>query len=101
MVTSAKMDDRGRRVLTKTLVAVARPTIAGEPLVGSTLTAEKGTWNRMAGATYTFEWLADGAVVGTGSTLVLSAAHFGKTIAVRVSSKVETDKKVFAGAGGQ
>jgi hypothetical protein len=97
VVTSAKMVTGIDAVLTKTLVAVARPTITGEPLVGSTLTADKGTWNRMAGATYGYEWLADGAVVGTGSTLVLTAAHFGKTMAVRVSSKVETYEKVFTG----
>lgn len=96
-VTSAKMVTGIDAVLTKSLVAVERPTIAGEPLVGSTLTADKGTWNRMAGATYGYEWLADGAVVASGPTLVLTAAHFGKTMAVRVSSQVETSEKVFRG----
>ncbi len=97
VVTSAKVTTGINAVLIKSLVAVDRPTVAGETLVGSTLTAAPGTWNLMAGATYSYEWLANGVAVSTGPSLLLTSAHFGKTIAVRVTSQVEAAKTVFRG----
>ncbi len=97
VVTSGQMTTGISAVLTKSLVAVDRPTIAGTALVGSTLTATKGTWNMMTGATYSYEWLADGVAVSAGPSILLTSAHFGKTIVARVSSQTQSAKAVFNG----
>ena len=63
----------------------AAPTIAGDPRVDSTLTAQPGSWSP-APAGLRYQWLADGAPVAgaTSQTLALAPALVGKTITVRV-----------------
>src|SRR5690242_20654243 len=45
-----------------TMANTAAPTISGTAKVASTLTASPGTWSP-TGATFTYQWLADGAAV--------------------------------------
>lgn len=61
------------------------PTIDGTPKVGSTLTADPGTWG--PGATFTYQWLADGQAIdgATTATLQLSATQYGTRISVQVT----------------
>ena len=63
------------------------PTISGEAHDGHTLTANPGGWTP-AGATYSYEWIADGSTVPgiSGPTLSLSAGLVGKRISVRVTA---------------
>jgi hypothetical protein len=61
------------------------PTITGSVKVGSELTAKPGTWT--SGTSLHDQWYANGkAITGaTHTTLGLSAAYYGKVIAVRVT----------------
>ncbi len=61
------------------------PSISGTPQVGKTLTALDGSWP--AGATVTNTWSASGSSseLGTGKTLTLTDAQYGKTITLTVA----------------
>lgn len=61
------------------------PTITGTPTVGTSLTADPGTW--AAGATLAYQWLVDGAPVpgATGPTFTPSVAHVGLPVRVTVT----------------
>ena len=61
------------------------PTITGEPKVGSTLTAQAGTWS--PSATLSDQWLRAGAAIAgaTKSTYVPVAEDLGKSLTVRVT----------------
>jgi hypothetical protein len=61
------------------------PTITGTPKVGVQLTAVPGTWD--SGTTLTYQWRADGEVIGgaTGSTFTPGAGVFGAAITVTVT----------------
>ncbi len=63
------------------------PAVTGTAKVGSKLTASPGTWSA-SGATYAYQWLADGAAIAkaTGSTLSLTQAMKAKKISVKVSA---------------
>lgn len=65
----------------------AAPKITGTAKVGSSLTASAGSWT-VTGATYAYQWLADGATLSgaTSSTLALTNALKGKKISVRVTA---------------
>jgi surface antigen len=71
----------------KRLTNTALPTVTGTAKVGSKLTAAPGTWS-VAGATYAYQWLADGAPVAgaTGTTTTLTQALKGKRLSVRVTA---------------
>jgi hypothetical protein len=57
-----------------------RPTISGSPLVGSTLTADNGTWT--GASTFSYQWqLCD----GSGNNCANIAGATGKTYGVRSS----------------
>ena len=62
------------------------PTITGTAQVGSTLTANAGTWGPTP-VTLTYQWKAAGTAISgaTGSTFLLTAAQAGKTITVEVT----------------
>ncbi|PTL72154.1 hypothetical protein C1I63_04395 [Rathayibacter caricis DSM 15933] len=66
-------------------LTVGTPTVSGKAEVRSTLTARTGTWT--SGTGFTYQWFADGTALPgrTAATLVLSTAHFGKRITVRVT----------------
>src|SRR5437870_1903404 len=69
------------------------PSISGQPLVGTTLTASTGSW-RGPTATYSFQWLrcssggdACAAVSGaTAQSALLGSADAGFTVRVAVTS---------------
>ena len=66
------------------------PTITGTVRVGETLTANTtgiADSDGLTGATFTYQWLADGARItgATGSTYTLAGADEGKNIKVRLS----------------
>ncbi|GEM_PF-2196024 len=63
------------------------PSIAGSPVVGSTLTAAGGVWNP-ADVTLTYQWLRGGSPIAgaTDSTYTVVAGDVGSTISVRVTA---------------
>ena len=70
--------------------ATGAPTIGGTTQVGATLTASTSgisDADGLANATFTYQWLADVAVISdaTGSTYTLAGADAGKAIKVKVS----------------
>lgn len=62
------------------------PAITGDAEVGKTLTADTGTFTGDATITYEHQWFAGGVAIAgaTAATLLLTAAHLGKIISVRV-----------------
>ena len=73
------------KVITGTQSVTPVPTISGTPSVGSTLTANPGTWD--AGTVLTYQWLRNGTAIAraTTATYVLVAGDVGTTISVRVT----------------
>ena len=72
------------------MVNTSPPTISGTAKVASTLTASPGTWSP-TGATFTYQWLADGAPVTaatTTTTYVVPAGAVGKKISVKVTASM-------------
>ena len=74
------------------LAALDRPTIAGTPRLGETLTADGPQWS-LDGVTTAYAWLRDGKSVSTGRTRTLSAADLGKTMSVRATGTWGTQRK--------
>ncbi|SDE22301.1 Ig-like domain repeat protein [Nocardioides lianchengensis] len=64
---------------------LTKPTVAGEPTVGETLTATPATFSLTPDAPATGQWYAgDAPIEGqTGTTLPLTAAQLGKAISYR------------------
>ena len=62
-------------------VALAMPTISGDPKVGNVLTALHGDYTTTP-TSYSQRWFADGNVISgaTGATYTLTAAEYGKTV---------------------
>jgi hypothetical protein len=67
---------------------LAKPTIAGAPKVGETLTATPAELSLEPDAPATGQWLADGEPIDgqTGTTLTLDEALLGKTITYRTTA---------------
>lgn len=74
-------------LLGRTLIATARPVVTGRRVVGTTLRASRGTWNRTAGTTFTYVWRRGTTVVGRGSTYRLKAADRGRSLTVTVTAR--------------
>lgn len=96
--SSARADDPGPsgidlgsflcRIGLGSMVNTAPPTISGTVKVASTLTASPGTWSP-TDATFTYQWLADGAPVTeatTSPTYVVPGGAVGKKLAVKVTA---------------
>lgn len=68
---------------------VPTPTITGTAAVGSTLTANPGTW-APSGATFTYQWYRSGVAISgaTASTYTLTTSDQAKTITVRVTGSL-------------
>ncbi|WP_157635514.1 hypothetical protein [Nostocoides japonicum] len=66
-------------------LASSKPTIAGTPKVGKTLTAVPGSWT--AGTAFSYTWYANGKLLNgqTAKTLRLPASLAGKKVAVKVT----------------
>jgi hypothetical protein len=83
----------------------APPTISGTATVGSTLTANPGTWTG-SGITFTYQWRqcdASGAnctkITGaTGNTYVIASGDVDHTIRVDVTGKLGTDSNTVTSA---
>ncbi|WP_300681196.1 putative Ig domain-containing protein [Nocardioides sp.] len=69
------------------IVSTGAPSVTGTLAVGSTLTAQNGTWTP-APEGYTYQWLRDGVAIAgaTGSTYTTSSADGGHVIAVAVTA---------------
>ncbi len=82
----AKTSEPTAAVATGTLNPAPVPTISGAATVGSTLTANAGTWGP-APVTLAYQWNAGGAAIAgaTGATYALTSAEAGKTITVTVT----------------
>lgn len=65
------------------------PTISGNGVVGSYLTANPGTWSGGWATTTSFVWLRDGQVIdgATSSLYLTTAADGGKQISIRVTAR--------------
>ena len=64
-------------------------TVAGDPKVGATLTAQSDGWTP-AGVTLSYQWLGDGKLIegATGQTFQPDAAFLGATIQVEVTASL-------------
>ena len=80
----ALFDPTAAEVPPAPLAALDRPTIAGTPRLGETMTADGPQWS-LDGVTTAYAWLRDGKSVSTGRTRTLSAADLGKTMSVRAT----------------
>lgn len=85
-VTASKTSAATSAVAKGSLVGVA-PTITGTVRVGSTLTADPGSWSP-APVTLSYQWYGSGVVItgATLSTYALTTADLGKTITVRAAA---------------
>jgi hypothetical protein len=65
--------------------APAHPAVAGDTMVGSTLTADPGAWD--SGMALSYQWKRDGAAIdgATGSTYTTATADIGHAITVAVT----------------
>lgn len=70
------------------LSATTKPAISGLPKVGSTLTAQPGTWSK-PGLSYAYQWLVGGTAVSgaEGPTYVPRAADIGLPVTVKVTAR--------------
>jgi hypothetical protein len=68
-----------------TITGVAAPRVTGAVRVGARVVAYPGTWS-VPGTTYTYQWLANGAVVSgaTGAAYIIPASLVGKQLSVHV-----------------
>ena len=64
------------------------PSISGSPVVGSTLTANNGTWAGSTPITYTYQWLKGGVNIAaaTAQTYVPVSGDIGANISVSVTA---------------
>jgi hypothetical protein len=62
------------------------PVVAGNPIVGATLTRTNGTWS--GAPTYATQWKANGTNIpgATGATYILTAGEVGTTVGVTVTA---------------
>jgi hypothetical protein len=68
-------------------VPVSQPTVTGQAVYGSTLTANPGQWSP-AVVTFAYQWLRDGVPIGgaVASAYTAGLDDLGKTLAVQVTA---------------
>jgi hypothetical protein len=86
-VTSGKTTTDVSAALNEQLRAFRAPEVRGKQYLGGKLRAYPGVWSVDTGTTYAFEWLRDGAVVGTGSTYEVTKADKNERVTLRVLSQ--------------
>jgi hypothetical protein len=74
--------------LGKDLAVTEAPSITGDFLIGKTLAANKGRWNKMAGTAFTYKWMRGETPVADTETYTLTAADAGQPISVVVTNTV-------------
>jgi hypothetical protein len=83
------------------LVNTARPTVQGQPRVGSTLTCKRGSWLSKTTVQYTYRWLRNGQpLVGATARLYqLRSADAGALISCRVTAANSTRSVTLTATG--
>jgi len=69
----------------KKFLVTPKPKITGSLVVGKKLTAKPGEW-KPTGATLSYAWKVDGAVVGTSATYTIKPADAGFAITLAVTA---------------
>ncbi|MCW2754495.1 MAG: hypothetical protein JWQ32_1906 [Marmoricola sp.] len=71
----------------ESVTPTAPPTVIGTPQVDAPLAIKPGTWNR-TGATYKYQWLANGVAItgATTTTYTPAPAEVGDAISVKVTA---------------
>jgi hypothetical protein len=72
--------------LAKEVKAIDRPSITGNAWVGKTLRVDNGRWNTQSSSRFSYEWLANGKVVATGTSHQVTRKEIGKKITARVTN---------------
>ncbi|MRG60319.1 hypothetical protein GE115_10640 [Agromyces sp. CFH 90414] len=89
--------------VTVRLENLAAPSISGDPVKGSTLTADPGTWTH-DDATITYRWLRDGEAIegrkGAEPAYTARGADVGHVLSVEVTATVEGQEPVTATSAG-
>lgn len=69
------------------LAPITKPSVEGDPVVGSTVTADPGEWAQ-AGATFAIQWLAGGTPIpgATGSTLEITPDLVDRPLRIKVTA---------------
>lgn len=85
VATAVAMGDKHALAVTTTFREVTKPTIAGAPHVGATLTATPAMFTAAPDAPATGQWYAGGAPIAgkTSTTLELDKTYIGKSISYR------------------
>lgn len=65
------------------------PAIAGTPRVGRTLECLAGRWNGEPSPSFSFQWLREGTVAGSGTTYVVQPVDQGHSLACEVTAMNE------------
>lgn len=76
---------------------VTKPAVSGTAAVGKKLTATAGSWS-LPGASYAYQWLADGKVVAgaTKSSLTPTPDELGQQLSVQVKASKSGEKPTSA-----
>lgn len=74
-------------LLGRTLLATARPVVTGRRVLGATLRASRGTWNRTVGTSFTYTWRRGTTVIGRASTYRVTRADRGRSLTVTVTAR--------------
>jgi len=84
--TAKSVESMGYKV-GKPFAKMPHPKISGTPRVGSTITANAGTWSPSASLSY--RWYASGVAItgATGKTYRLTGKEYGKTIVATVTAR--------------
>ncbi|MDR1710660.1 MAG: hypothetical protein LBR58_02185 [Propionibacteriaceae bacterium] len=86
--TASKTSSKTKAAVAKTFAAAPVPTIAGDPKVGETLTANAGSWSPAADS-LTFQWYRNGSKIkgATSATYLVAAKDAKKSLTVKVTAK--------------
>ena len=62
------------------------PTVSGSAVIGETLTCSPGEWSGAPTPTFTYEWLLEGAAVGSGDSYVVLSEDAGRSLKCEVTA---------------
>jgi hypothetical protein len=92
---STSTQTQPRKAVHAVFTVTPAPTISGDAVVGSKLTADPGVWAPSTGIDFTYVWLAQSSPTdaprviahATSSTLTLTKSRLGEFIAVHVTAR--------------